>query len=112
MGLTCYPSVTDRTVISSGLAYRTGVLAMRLLKVIVACAAVMMGLVKAAPTPDNAAPVLYFPTTVGTKWVYERDGKESVHVVTGVETKNKRIVVTVDLVEDETRSHVRTIAVS
>lgn len=75
------------------------------------CTTLLMGLATAAPIPGDAAK-LYFPTTLGTRWVYENDGYEIVHVITEVETKGKLTIVSVARIEGETNSHVRTMAVS
>lgn len=67
----------------------------------------------AAPLPKDAAkPKLYFPTTVGAKWVYERDGTEVTHVVTKVESKDDSKLVSVGIVQGEHVVHFRTIRVS
>jgi hypothetical protein len=50
----------------------------------------------AAPIPDVVKePVLYFPTTVGTKWTYQCSGTELVLTVTAVEAKAGAHVVSV-----------------
>ena len=50
-------------------------------------ATLLLGVAPAAPIPgDHLRPPLYFPTTVGTKWVYQLDdGREYTDVVTKVE---------------------------
>ena len=59
-----------------------------------------------APPPRVAA--LYFPTTVGTKWVYEGTGGPEVHEVTAVEVKDGRKIVSVtwelDLASGKTKA--------
>lgn len=54
-------------------------------------------LVPAAPVPPGAdKPVYYFPTRVGTKWVYDKTGGEGFgKVVTESEEKDGRFLVTV-----------------
>jgi hypothetical protein len=48
---------------------------------------VLLGGTAAAPVPpERRQSPLYFPTTVGTKWVYQlNDGREYTEVITGVE---------------------------
>ena len=56
-----------------------------------------LGINSAAPIPEVAKnPVLYYPTTVGSKWVYESKDGEETRVVTRVEEKNGAKVVTVE----------------
>jgi hypothetical protein len=45
---------------------------------------------------DSETPQAYFPTTVGSKWVYTTNGKEHVEVVTAVERKDGVTTVTVE----------------
>lgn len=47
----------------------------------------------AAPVPKAKAPPLYFPTTVGATWVYERDGGEEAVSVSAVEKDGDDLVV-------------------
>lgn len=56
--------------------------------------AAALGSAAAAPVPKDPPkpPPLYFPTTVGTRWVYEVDGEERTEVVTAVEHKAKERV--------------------
>lgn len=48
-----------------------------------------------APVSESSAK-LYFPTTVGTKWVYDRNGKEETETITAVEKKAGAYIVTVE----------------
>lgn len=52
----------------------------------------------AAPVPKHLmkAPVCYFPTTPGAKWVYDEAGSESVFVASAVEERKGTKVVTVE----------------
>ena len=69
-------------------------------------------LLPAAPVPPGAGkPVYYFPTQVGTKWVYDAKHEADVcgKIVTASEEKDGRFLVTVkatnvDFVDDETVS--------
>ncbi|HJZ55760.1 MAG TPA: hypothetical protein VKE74_12400 [Gemmataceae bacterium] len=57
---------------------------------------VFLPAVLAAPAPDDKKePVLYFPTKVGTKWVYESPASKSFLRITTVETKEGAKLVTV-----------------
>lgn len=62
-----------------------------------------------APVPDHIKPkkaLLYFPTTVGTKWVYQSRDQEWTQVVTAVAEKDGVFVVTYDtLAADGTTEH-------
>lgn len=62
---------------------------------LVACAVPSVG---AAPVPKHLAKgaPLYAPTTVGTKRVYEHRGAEQVLIVTKVENRNGKTVVSVE----------------
>src|SRR5947209_1039179 len=54
----------------------------------------------AAPVPkDRGKPALYFPTKVGTKWVYEDEsgGNEQTYRVTEAKEKDGAIIVTVEM---------------
>lgn len=52
----------------------------------------------AAPIPDGvSAPVLYFPTKVGTKWVYQQNGDNLAEVVSRAEAKRGATVLTVQV---------------
>lgn len=53
-----------------------------------------LALAPAAPVPREARG-LYFPTAVGARWVYQKDDKEVIDEVTGVEWTNGTAVVTV-----------------
>lgn len=83
---------------------------MRLIIAIIICAT-LLAVTRAAPVPkDTAKPVLYFPTTVGVKWVYAVNGPgivdfDLVQTVTKVEERNKSWFVTVaNLGDDGTSS--------
>jgi hypothetical protein len=68
----------------------------RSLTVAAAALTILTALSSAAPAPKDPKAAAYFPTTVGTKWVYEEPGfGESVHEVTAVETKGEATLVTV-----------------
>jgi hypothetical protein len=57
-------------------------------------------LAPAAPVPKGAdGPVLYYPTTVGTKWVYQRDGSDELirTTITAAEEKDGGAVLTIGL---------------
>lgn len=47
------------------------------------------------PPESGSAVKLYFPTTVGSKWVYDYNGKEETEEITAVEKKDTSFVVTV-----------------
>jgi hypothetical protein len=51
------------------------------------CLAFMSAYVPAAPLPDSAKSVPFFPLTVGSKWVYVEGDEEIVDIVTAVERK-------------------------
>ena len=54
----------------------------------------------AAPVPDGAGKAsLYFPTTVGSKWVYDLDDKDETETITAVEKKEGAFLVTVQKVD-------------
>jgi hypothetical protein len=59
----------------------------------------LAGRAGAAPVPKHLmkAPP-YFPTQVGTEWVYTRLGSDETHVVTGVEVKENETLVIVERV--------------
>ena len=62
---------------------------------------VPFALVPAAPVPKGAGkPVLYYPTTVGTKWVYQYEGSGEVvqTAITAAEEKDGAVVLTIGLV--------------
>lgn len=65
-----------------------------------AVAVLALATLGAAPVPKGAPEALYFPTTPGTKLVYEVRSKEikaeSTHTVTKVEAKGDALRVTVD----------------
>jgi len=56
--------------------------------------AALLAATLAAPVPKAKAPPLYFPTTVGATWVYERDGGEEAVTVSAVEKDGDDLVVT------------------
>lgn len=61
----------------------------------------------AAPVPKHLmknGPTYYFPTTVGSKWVYENSGEDWVYVVTKVEERKGTKVVTVEREVGEQRA--------
>jgi hypothetical protein len=62
-------------------------------------------LASAAPVPKDAKkePVCYYPTTVGSKWVYTAAGSDLVLVVSKVEERKGAKVVTVERVDGEKR---------
>jgi len=45
--------------------------------------------------PPREVPVYYYPTKAGAKWVYQEDGIESTHVITGVVKQNNGFEVSV-----------------
>ncbi len=60
---------------------------------------VVLGLAPAAPVPKGAdKPLLFFPTKVGTKWVYEQPGSDMTLVVAKVEAADGGALVTVEYV--------------
>jgi hypothetical protein len=63
--------------------------------------ALALPLLTAAPVPTHLMPepVYYFPTTVGTKWVYQEGIRQRTEVVTEVEGKGATKVVFVGLEE-------------
>jgi hypothetical protein len=69
-----------------------------------AFAAVFVGLIglggvtPAAPVPTHLMPKstpFYYPTAVGTKWVYDRKGQDEMLAITGVEEKQGTKIVTI-----------------
>lgn len=65
---------------------------------VIGCLLLLPGLTAApaAPVPrEHRRPVPYFPTAVGTRWVYERDGRELVDTVTAAERAGGAVLVTV-----------------
>lgn len=69
----------------------------------------------AAPVPRHLFPKdppLYFPTKVGTKWVYAEDEGEKTLVVEAVEPGRGGLVVTVARVDGEKRTPYEKVAVS
>jgi hypothetical protein len=68
---------------------------MRLL-ILASALTLLAALAPAAPVPKGASkPVLYFPTTVGAKWVYDEEDGERVYAVTAVEKRDGSDLVTV-----------------
>jgi hypothetical protein len=68
-----------------------------------------------APSPRPKKPVLYFPTTVGTKWVYRTPAlnDEFTVVVTDVKEKGDAFIVTTSLLSEEGKPvHEKKVAVS
>lgn len=52
--------------------------------------------VSAPVPPKKADDIVYFPTTVGSKWVYDCDGEECIELITERnETKDGEVVVTI-----------------
>lgn len=71
---------------------------MKRVSVTLASIAVVLTSISAAPVPTHLfpkEPVLYFPTTVGTTWVYKDDDDELTLVVSSVEQTNDGKVVAV-----------------
>jgi hypothetical protein len=58
----------------------------------------VLAIAPAAPVPKEMPP--YFPTQVGTKWVYQDGDTEEVQVITAVEESTKGKVITVGKVKD------------
>src|SRR5262245_37295786 len=54
----------------------------------------------AAPALKSKSPALYYPTTVGARWVYQNPGAESTFVVTRVEEKEGAFLVDIAIVAD------------
>src|SRR5262249_39445987 len=54
----------------------------------------------AAPALKSKGPALYYPTAVGTRWVYQNPATESTFVVTRVEEKEGAFLVDVAVVAD------------
>jgi hypothetical protein len=62
----------------------------------------IIGLAPAAPVPPGAEkPTLYFPTKVGTKWVYQTGEKVETHVVHRVQKKDGCFAVSVLRVDND-----------
>ena len=70
-------------------------------------ASLLMSVAPATPLPKEAArPPLYFPVTVGAKWVYKTDdGREEAVAVTAVERKGDEYVVERSGVEGNSRPY-------
>jgi hypothetical protein len=67
---------------------------MRKLLLVLFVAGLVVGLSTATPAPKNVKqPVLYFPTKVGTKWVYGLGDFQWAEVITKVEERNDILVV-------------------
>src|SRR5262249_33596713 len=76
-------------------------------------AVVLFAVAQAAPVPPPPkTPPLYFPTKVGTKWVYENDKRESVEVVMEVKEKDGAKLVKIGYENDGKAVYDRTISVS
>jgi hypothetical protein len=87
---------------------------LRILAVLTALGALRV-LASSTPGPNVnvAEPVLYFPTKVGAKWVYDDDGWTYTMVVTKVERKGDAALVTVSSVfPDGWSQHFETMEVS
>jgi hypothetical protein len=65
--------------------------------VVIPALAAFSALAFALPAPEPAA-VLYYPTKVGAKWVYDDDGGTYTFVVAKVQPKGEANLVTVDVV--------------
>lgn len=64
--------------------------------------ALIAAFLPAAPVPRDAEKALYFPIHVGTKWVYDENGKKKFEeTVTAVEKKNERYLVTVATIDHQ-----------
>src|SRR4051812_37098401 len=90
---------------------------MRPLAIAATAVAVVLGLATAAPVPRGAdRPVLYFPTKVGTKWVYRGTSAamtwEVTQVVTAVNDEGGAKVVTVEVRPNGTTADAYRVAVS
>src|SRR4051812_48582721 len=64
-------------------------------RILASCLALLCASALAAPVPKDAGKTsIYFPTTVGAKWVYERDGREDESVVvSAVEKEGDELIV-------------------
>jgi len=64
-------------------------------RILAGCLVLFCSSVLAAPVPKDAGKAtLYFPTTVGAKWVYERDGlNDETAVVSAVEKSGNELIV-------------------
>ncbi|VTR96146.1 Uncharacterized protein OS=Neosynechococcus sphagnicola sy1 GN=DO97_13785 PE=4 SV=1: DUF3108 [Gemmata massiliana] len=60
-----------------------------------------IALAPAAPVPPAQKPVLYYPTSVGAKRVYEWGGNNRTEQVTAVDEKDGKTIVTVGVLVDE-----------
>jgi hypothetical protein len=63
----------------------------------------LLALGHAAPVPKTRPGPIYFPTTVGAKWVYSEDGHDRTEVVTAIEKDGGAFVVTVEAETDGRR---------
>jgi hypothetical protein len=63
--------------------------------VVLPAVTLLLTVAAAAPVPKQAKPPLYFPTKVGSKWVYQAGDKEWAEVVTKVEETAEGTLVTV-----------------
>src|SRR5262245_32909807 len=66
----------------------------------------------AAPALKSTGPALYYPTTVGTRWVYEYRGIENTTVVTRIEEKEGAFLVDVAEESDKRETPSQQIRVS
>ena len=64
--------------------------------VLIVCA-VLVPPIGSAPRPKVSPGPDYFPARLGTTWVYEQDGEESIRTVTAVEAKTNETVVTLTI---------------
>lgn len=72
----------------------------RILCVSVIAAAATMSTYSAAPIPRTAESTPFFPTRVGTKWVYETPDGNRTEVITKVEQKKEMKLVTIESVDE------------
>ncbi|MBP3955678.1 hypothetical protein J8F10_10335 [Gemmata sp. G18] len=72
----------------------------------------LVALAPAAPVPPAQKPALYYPTSVGAKWVYEWGGSDRTEQVTAVDEKDGKTVVTIGVLVGEKTRPYRKILVS
>jgi hypothetical protein len=74
----------------------TGESPMRKLLLVLFVGGLAVSLMQATPAPKNAKkPVLYFPTEVGTRWVFDSGGSITTKVITKVEENDSVVLVSV-----------------
>jgi hypothetical protein len=73
---------------------------------LVILALVLAAPVPAAPVPTHLMPETppYYPTTVGTKWVYDWNGRQLVETISAVEHKDGATIITLDQEQGEQRT--------